>query len=230
MDEALHTSETYERHADAYEEKYLGGSVAADHGDSFLDALDGDRVLDVGCGPGSDTATFADSGLDVTGVDVTQSFLVAAADHLDTVASGDSQDGSASFARGDMRHLPFDADTFDGVWSCAAVHHVPKDEAVTALAEFARVLRDDGVVFCSVKRGAHAGFEPATTTATATTGSSRTTRTRSSSVCSATRGSTAACAWTTAGCLRSHGLFESGLCESLPGCFVNTQNAPTSVI
>jgi SAM-dependent methyltransferase len=160
MDEALHTSETYERHADAYEEKYLGGSVAADHGDSFLDALDGDRVLDVGCGPGSDTATFADSGLDVTGVDVTQSFLVAAADHLDTVASGDSQDGSASFARGDMRHLPFDADTFDGVWSCAAVHHVPKDEAVTALAEFARVLRDDGVLFCSVKRGAHAGFEP----------------------------------------------------------------------
>ncbi|WP_232686208.1 class I SAM-dependent methyltransferase [Halobacterium zhouii] len=160
MDEALRTSATYEQNADAYEEKYLGGSVAADHGGPFVDELDGDRVLDVGCGPGSDSATFADTGLDVTGLDVTQSFLVAAADHLDEAGAAVSQPGSAAFARGDMRSLPLDTDAFDGVWCCAALHHVPKDEAGAALAEFARVLRDDGMLFCSVKRGANAGFEP----------------------------------------------------------------------
>ena len=149
MDEALRTSETYERHAAAYEEKYLSASIAAEHGDPFLDALDGDLVLDAGCGPGSDAAAFADAGLDVTGVDVTQSFLAAADEHVD-----------AAFTRGDMRHLPFATGAFDGVWSCAAVHHVPKRETATVLAEFARVLCEDGVLFCSVKRGADAGFEP----------------------------------------------------------------------
>ena len=149
MDESLRTASTYEDHADAYCEKYRSGSVAERHGAPFFDALDGDRVLDAGCGPGSDAAVFAEHGLDVVGVDITASFVAAARENVD-----------GAFVRGDLRSLPVPDGTFDGVWSCAVLHHVPKPDAADALVEFERVLADDGVLFCSVKRGESAGFEP----------------------------------------------------------------------
>jgi ubiquinone/menaquinone biosynthesis C-methylase UbiE len=149
VDETRSTAETYEEHADAYREKYRAASVAARHGDAFFDALAGDRVLDVGCGPGSDAVVFADRGYDVVGADVTQSFLQTAREDVD-----------GAFCRADMRSLPFATGSFDGVWSSAALHHVPKADARAALAEFERVLREDGALFCSVKRGEGAGFEP----------------------------------------------------------------------
>lgn len=168
MDEARRTAATYEANADAYREKYRAGSVAARNGGPFLDALadavtdatesNSDageptaggrvRVLDAGCGPGSDAAVFAERGLDVVGLDVTRSFLVDAAAAVD-----------GAFCRGDLRALPFDDRAFDGAWCCAALHHLPKPVAADALAELERVLRDRGVLFCSVKRGDGAGFE-----------------------------------------------------------------------
>ncbi|WP_232702631.1 class I SAM-dependent methyltransferase [Halobacterium wangiae] len=149
MDESLQTAATYEDHADAYCEKYRTASVAERHGDPFFDALAGDRVLDAGCGPGSDAAVFAARGLDVVGVDITHSFVAAAREDVD-----------GAFVRGDLRSLPVPDGAFDGVWACAVLHHLPKPAAVDALAEFERVLADDGVLFCSVKRGESAGFEP----------------------------------------------------------------------
>nr|WP_233745493.1 class I SAM-dependent methyltransferase [Halobacterium bonnevillei] len=83
MDEARRTARTYEANADAYTEKYRGGSVAARHGDPYLDAVGDGRVLDAGCGPGSDAAVFADRGLDVVGLDVTRAFLREASSDVD---------------------------------------------------------------------------------------------------------------------------------------------------
>jgi 2-polyprenyl-3-methyl-5-hydroxy-6-metoxy-1,4-benzoquinol methylase len=51
--------------------------------------LPGSRVFDAGCGPGSNTGEFAARGRDVTGIDVTPSFLRA----------GRERDSDAAFAR-----------------------------------------------------------------------------------------------------------------------------------
>lgn len=142
MDEIARTLEEYESDADAYVRKYRAESVAALYGDPFFDALSGDRLLDVGCGPGPDVSTFESAGYDAVGLDLTPAFLQAARDH----------EPAASFVRGDMRDLPFDDATFDGVWSSASLLHVPRSDAATTLREFHRVLRPGGVVFCSVKR------------------------------------------------------------------------------
>ena len=150
MDEVSRTRRDYEGDAPAYVEKYLDESVAARYGDAFRDALGGDAVLDVGCGPGPDLETFAGSDYDVTGLDVTRPFLRAASDHVP----------DASLAQGDMRRLPFRPESFDGVWSSASFLHVPRSDAAATLREFHRVLRDDGVVFLSVKRGEPADREP----------------------------------------------------------------------
>jgi len=150
MDEVERTLATYEGDAAAYAEKYLSESGVAEYGGPFLDYLDGGRVLDLGCGPGIDAAGFARRGLDVVGLDITESFLRRAREHFVEVTA-DCQ-ARASFVRGDMRSLPFEADSFDGIWASGSFHHVPREQAPATAAELARVLREDGCAYISVKR------------------------------------------------------------------------------
>ena len=150
MDEVERTLATYEGNAEAYAEKYLSESGLEAYGGPFLDRLDGGRVLDLGCGPGVDAAVFAQLGVDVVGLDVTPSFLRRAREHFVEVTA-DCQ-ARASFVRGDMRSLPFEADSFDGIWASGSFHHVPRAEAPDTAAALARLLRDGGCAYISVKR------------------------------------------------------------------------------
>lgn len=150
MDEIERTLDSYESDAAAYVEKYLSESALELFGDPFVDALEGGRVLDLGCGPGSDTDVLASRGFDVVGLDVTAPFLRAAAERR--TESPDEDDGDAAFVQGDMRSLPFAAQTFDGIWGSASFHHVPREQASDAVAELRRVLREGGRLFLSVKR------------------------------------------------------------------------------
>jgi SAM-dependent methyltransferase len=68
-----------------------------------LDLRPGDRVLDVGCGPGRHSRAFAEHGIDVVGLDVSLPFLRAA--------------GSGRWVRADARALPFVGASFDAAVS-----------------------------------------------------------------------------------------------------------------
>ena len=154
MDEVERTLATYEGNAEAYAEKYLSESGLEAYGGPFLDRLDGGRVLDLGCGPGVDAAVFAQLGVDVVGLDVTPSFLRRAREHFVEVTADVAADrqARASFVRGDMRSLPFEADSFDGIWVSGSFHHVPREQAPDTAAALARLLRDGGCAYISVKR------------------------------------------------------------------------------
>ena len=151
MDEVERTLATYEGDAAAYAEKYLSESGLEAYGGPFLDYLDGGRVLDLGCGPGVDTAVFARRGFDVIGFDVTLSFLRRAREHFVEVTA--DRQAEASFVRGDMRSPPFVADSFDGIWASGSFHHVPREQAPNTAAALQRLLRDGGCAYVSVKRG-----------------------------------------------------------------------------
>ena len=151
MDEVERTLATYEGDAEAYAEKYLSESGLEAYGGPFLDYLDGDRVLDLGCGPGVNAAGFARRGLDVVGLDITESFLRRARDYL-ADATPDQQ-ATTSFVRGDMRSPPFADGSFDGIWASGSFHHVPRAEAPDTAAALVRLLRDGGCAYVSVKRG-----------------------------------------------------------------------------
>jgi ubiquinone/menaquinone biosynthesis C-methylase UbiE len=148
MDDVARTTDTYESEASSYIEKYWTESVAANYGERFFDSLEpgtADRpieVLDIGCGPGVDVDVFAEMGYDITGVDVTSSFL----------REGSERVPEAAFVRGDMRHLPFENAAFDGIWASASFHHVPSTDAGKTLREYRRVLRPGGNLFISTKR------------------------------------------------------------------------------
>ena len=104
-----------------------------------LFAGNGDRVLDVGCGPGVnfDALTGAvGPGGQVVGVDASGGMVRRARRE----ASG--LESRPSVARADAGSLPFRDDSFDRAFSTLAVSAVP--DAETAVAEVARVLRPGG--------------------------------------------------------------------------------------
>jgi SAM-dependent methyltransferase len=105
------------------------------------DPADPSRVLDVGCGPGWESAVFAEAGFETVPFDLTRSFLDRARERV--------PDGEP--VRGDMRALPFADDGFDGLWACASLLHVPERDVPATLAEFERVLADGGVALVSLK-------------------------------------------------------------------------------
>lgn len=141
-DPVTSTIDTYESVAEQYRERNADRASIRSLLNRFLDAVDGDRVLDVGCGPGWETETFAERGYDPVGVDLTPAFLRMASDRTVT----------GRFARMDMRRLGVGDDSIDGLWACASFLHVPRSDASATLAEFYRVLRS-GTLALAVKRG-----------------------------------------------------------------------------
>jgi arsenite methyltransferase len=103
-----------------------------------LAATEGERVLDIGCGPGFFVAELlAEVGPDghVTGVDASPAMLALAARRCAGRAG-------AGFLAADVRSLPVAAAAFDAALCVQVLEYVP--EATAALAGMHRVLRPGG--------------------------------------------------------------------------------------
>ena len=96
----------------------------------------GQRVLEVGVGPGTDFVRFARSGAIATGVDLTLHGVELTRRRL-------ALEGlDADVLQADAEHLPFDDDSFDFVYSWGVIHHTDNPEK--AAGELMRVLRPGG--------------------------------------------------------------------------------------
>lgn len=96
----------------------------------------GARLLEVGCGMGTDLLQFARGHAKVTGVDLTPRSIEITRKHF--VAYGECGD----FAVSDGERLPFTNDSFDVVYSNGVLHHTP--DTAGAVREIHRVLRPGG--------------------------------------------------------------------------------------
>ncbi len=101
------------------------------------------RVLDVGCGNGYSTLSFAArTRSDFHGIDFVPEMIEAAAQ----LRRRFELLGSAQFHVGDVTHLPFAEGAFDVVISQRCLLNLPsRREQRQAMAEIARVLKPDGV-------------------------------------------------------------------------------------
>ena len=103
-----------------------------------LELAAGQRVLDVGCGPGRHAVALAEAGLLVTGVDVSRRFLDIAADRARAARV------SASFFEVDARRMPFDEE-FDAVISiCQGGFGLMGGDDALVLRRMAEALKPGG--------------------------------------------------------------------------------------
>ena len=146
-DAVRETRATYDRIATAYAGRAGGPYPHLDpHVAWFVGTLPAaGRVADVGCGPGRDTRLLRAAGLRVAGFDLSAAQLRAG--------------GLDGVAQADMRALPIQSSTMDGVWCQAALLHLPRELAPAAVSEFARVTRADGALLLTVAEGDFEGFQ-----------------------------------------------------------------------
>ncbi|HSO75755.1 MAG TPA: methyltransferase domain-containing protein [Blastocatellia bacterium] len=96
----------------------------------------GKRVLEVGCGTGTDLVQFARAGARVTGLDLTPRSIEIARLRFEVYEL------AGQFAIGDCEHLSFPDSSFDAVYSFGVLHHTP--DTSRAIREIYRVLHPGG--------------------------------------------------------------------------------------
>lgn len=132
----------YDQHAQAYQEAFRMKRPVADARKFAEFAGRGALVADVACGPGCDLRLLSSVGLHAVGIDASI--------------------GALRFARlllprhplvlSPFEGMPFDDDTFDGLWLSSAFTHLPRGQWAPA---FAHVMskRRSGPVYFSCYRG-----------------------------------------------------------------------------
>ncbi len=119
------------------------GRYSGPLGQRFLDSIglsDGDRALDVGCGPGVLTVQLVErlGATNVSAVDPSPAFVVAAQQRCPGV----------DVRRSTAEPLPFEDDVFDAVLAQLVVPFMT--DAVSGLREMSRVTAPGGIVAASV--------------------------------------------------------------------------------
>ena len=86
------------------------------------------KVLEIGCGLGTDGAQFAEAGADYTGVDLTEAAVELARKRFELF------DLPGKFQTADAENLDFADESFDLVYSHGVLHHTP--ETAKAIRKF----------------------------------------------------------------------------------------------
>ena len=136
--------------AEEYDDwRFSRGGELVDEGEKealfdLVDDIEGERVLEVACGTGRFAVELAESGAEVTGVDISKPMLMKG------VGKARERGLGVEFLRGDAKSLPFPDDSFDLVLGVRFFHLV--DEPAAYLREMARVSQGR-VVFDTFNRG-----------------------------------------------------------------------------
>jgi len=137
------TIEWYNQNAAQYA-KSIQDLAALNQMDDFIKLLPNNnkKVLDAGCAAGRDSKILAEKGAEMTGLDISSELLKIAKKDLPNIA----------FKQGSFLSLPFEDNSFGGIWSHASLLHCGTlDDVLTALKEFYRVLIKDGILHVFVK-------------------------------------------------------------------------------
>jgi 2-polyprenyl-3-methyl-5-hydroxy-6-metoxy-1,4-benzoquinol methylase len=102
----------------------------------------GKRVLEIGCGIGTDTINFARCGAEVTAVDLTEKSLDVARQRAEVFGVAEH----VRFVRANAERLSqaVPVETYDLVYSFGVIHHTPHPEQV--LQEIRRYITPEGTV------------------------------------------------------------------------------------
>lgn len=100
-------------------------------------------ILDAGCGWGRDSKLFVKKGFKVQGIDLSGKLLDKARNYV----------SEADFFLKDIRDTGMPENVFAGIWANAVLNHLDMADIEKTLNEFKRILKKEGVLFVSVKKG-----------------------------------------------------------------------------
>ena len=144
MNQIKKTQETYTQIAESYLNAHEDRSVIVPQIEKFVSLVKPEGlVLDVGCGPGFDTAVIQTHNLRVISMDYNWHMMTAGCTKLNL---------TNDFVQVDMRQLPV-GECVDGLWVNASLLHIPRNEVLATMQEFYRVLHSDGILLLAVKHG-----------------------------------------------------------------------------
>ena len=103
----------------------------------------GNKVLDLGCGSGSQSKQFSQTGLKVVGLDLS----------LEMIRQAKKRVPGAKFIVGDMTRMDFPKGSFDGVFAQASLLHIPKKLIPKVLKSIHKILKTNGVLYLALKEG-----------------------------------------------------------------------------
>lgn len=117
------------------------------HQNLFLKKLsEGAYILDFGCGSGRDTKAFLDKGYAVTAVDGSKELCILASQYTGI----------------DVKQMMFqelnECEVYDGIWACASILYLSKDELLIVIAKMCEALKQDGIIYMSFKYGEFEGY------------------------------------------------------------------------
>lgn len=112
----------------------------------FLDRLKtGARILDFGCGSGRDTKYFLEAGMKVDAIDGSEEMCRIASEYTGIEVQ-------------QMLFQELDAqDNYDGIWACASILHLPKNDLKLVLRKMVAALKTHGIIYTSFKYGEFEG-------------------------------------------------------------------------
>ena len=110
--------------------------------DKFLEKLNLDAyILDFGCGAGRDTKYFLSRGYQVDAVDGSEQLCRIASEYTGIK----------------VQHMLFqelsEKNTYDGIWACASILHLSKEELHQMILKMVDALRMGGIIYTSFKYG-----------------------------------------------------------------------------
>ncbi len=103
-------------------------------------------ILDLGFGSGRDFEYFVSKGYEVYGLDPVEKFC----DLL-------KEKGFTNIFCQEANEMTF-KDKFDGIWACASLLHINRENLSNAFKKCALALKKDGIMYCSFKYGNFEGI------------------------------------------------------------------------
>ena len=108
--------------------------------DLFLSYLnEGDSILDFGCGSGRDTKYFLSKGYKVDATDGSEEICKVASDYTGINVKCLMFNGLDEIGK------------YDGIWACASILHLDRDDLIDVFHRIARALKDNGILYTSFK-------------------------------------------------------------------------------
>lgn len=126
-------------------EEYFNSTLNVDMTNTYKEFLklvpEGGKILDLGCGSGRDSMNFMKLGYEVTAVDGAKELAKKASALLgkEVIAS--------TFEELELK------EKFHGIWACASLLHIKREDLKTVLNNLYNNLEDNGVFYMSFKYG-----------------------------------------------------------------------------